>query len=551
MNRVDESRIHALIARLCDAELTVSEAEELSQLLNHDPQAIQEYVDLTAIEFHLHRKMWVPLQTSVVSEHQLHQILSASEQSNSPDPRNSILFRHRKSLFLAIAASLVIACGLLLQSYRVDSVFVARITDQIDCSWGESRWGKPHLSDLQEGRVVEFELGLMSVEFGRGAEVVLEGPVRFEVLDNNRGYLKYGKLTANVPRQATGFSIEMPLAEAIDLGTRFGAYVSSQGDCEAHVFEGKVVVQSRRHGDSQKWQLGATQALRISEQELEPQQFAAQPEAFSDPTSLIEVAQTNVSPELSIPANRGLTLWLEASQRIQVDSKGQVNCWGDICQGDNTVADNAWQVDVNSRPQWIPNTIADRSTVRFNGSSCLVTSPFASGEDITVICVFRGQPQNIPSRRAGQVINFNGPPTLILEQSWANQFLGGVSSTGLDPVQNLSGRLEASLPRNVQPVVCGYTYSSTSNRSALYLNGELIGKSPAPVSSAIFSTKFIGKGNAPYNDFVGDIYEIMLFNTELSSEECIHISSELMVKYEIKEKEREPRVLSGLVPEDE
>ena len=100
MNLADESRIHALIARLCDAELTKAEAQELSQLLNHDPQAIQEYVDLTGIEFHLHRKMWVPLQTSAVSEHQLHRILSIGEQSNSQVLRNSILFRHRKSLFL-------------------------------------------------------------------------------------------------------------------------------------------------------------------------------------------------------------------------------------------------------------------------------------------------------------------------------------------------------------------------------------------------------------------------------------------------------------------
>jgi len=377
---------------------------------------------------------------------------------------------------------------------------------------------------------------------------VLEGPVRFEVIDNNRGYLRSGKLTANVPRQATGFSIEMPLAEAIDLGTSFGAYVNSQGDCETHVFEGKVVVQSRRGGDSQQWQLGATQALRISKQELDPQQFAAQPAAFSNPTNLSAVAQNNVSPEVSLPANRGLTLWLEASQRIQVDSAGRLTCWGDISHGDNTVADNAWQLDVNSRPQWIPNEIAGRPAVRFNGSSCLVTSPLASGEDITVMCVFHGQPQDFPNRRAGQLINFNGPPSLILEQSWDNQFLGGV---GLDPVQNLSGRLEVSLPSEERPIVCAYAYSSTTNRSALYVNGELVGKSLAPVSPAIFSTKFIGQASGQNHGFVGDIHEIMLFNSELSAEECIHISSDLMAKYGITQKDSEPRVLSGLVPEEE
>jgi hypothetical protein len=100
-------------------------------------------------------------------------------------------------------------------------------------------------------------------------------------------------------------------------------------------------------------------------------------------------------------------------------------------------------------------------------------------------------------------------------------------------------------------MVCGYTYSSTSNRSALYVNGELVGKSPATVSPAIFSTKFIGKANGRNNHFVGDVYEIMLFNSELSSEACIQISSDLMEKYGITEIDGEPRVLSGLVPGEE
>ncbi len=223
MNPADESRIHALIARLCDAEITEAEAEELSQLLNHNPEAIQEYIDLTAIEFHLRRKRWVPLHSSVEVEHQLHQILAVGEPSKSLVERKIPLPRHRKSLLLVVAASLAIASGLLLRSYQAESEFVARITDQIDSSWGESRWGMPRMNALEEGRVIEFELGLMSIEFGKGAELVLEGPVRFEVIDNNRGFLRRGKLTANVPPRATGFTIEMPLAVATDLGTRFGA----------------------------------------------------------------------------------------------------------------------------------------------------------------------------------------------------------------------------------------------------------------------------------------------------------------------------------------
>ena len=83
------------------------------------------------------------------------------------------------------------------------------------------------------------------------------------------------------------------------------------------------------------------------------------------------------------------------------------------------------------------------------------------------------------------------------------------------------------------------------------MNSEPIGEAQASVNPAILSTKYIGRANVEDDYFVGDIYEILHFNAELSSEECIHVSSDLMKKYGISEIEREPRVLSGLVPEED
>ena len=65
----------------------------------------------------------------------------------------------------------------------------------------------------------------------------------------NRGFLKKGRLTAEVPRPATGFVINTPLMNVVDLGTRFGLTVKFNGETEVHVMQG-VVEASRSKGIS-------------------------------------------------------------------------------------------------------------------------------------------------------------------------------------------------------------------------------------------------------------------------------------------------------------
>jgi hypothetical protein len=78
--------------------------------------------------------------------------------------------------------------------------------------------------------------------------VVLEGPARFELADPDRLVLWSGKLAADVPPRAVGFTIETPAGLIIDRGTRFGVNVSSNGLTETRVFQGRVDVRPAKGG---------------------------------------------------------------------------------------------------------------------------------------------------------------------------------------------------------------------------------------------------------------------------------------------------------------
>jgi len=51
-------------------------------------------------------------------------------------------------------------------------------------------------------------------------------------------------LTANVPSQAVGFTVQTPWATVVDYGTEFGLSTEQTNGVEVHVFEGNVGVDS-------------------------------------------------------------------------------------------------------------------------------------------------------------------------------------------------------------------------------------------------------------------------------------------------------------------
>lgn len=119
------------------------------------------------------------------------------------------------------------------------------------------------------GERLELAAGLVELTTPRGGRIVIEAPAMFRFESPQRLHVTRGRLTADIPATARGFTVVTPAGEAIDLGTRFGVDVPPTGDAEVHVFSGEVVARgvgttqtSLRDGDA--WSLGtaSTRDLR-------------------------------------------------------------------------------------------------------------------------------------------------------------------------------------------------------------------------------------------------------------------------------------------------
>jgi hypothetical protein len=127
--------------------------------------------------------------------------------------------------------------------------FAARIERSEGASWTGETAGKIREDGWLTTGVLNLDSGTALIAFNSGATAVVEGPAVLSIESANRMFLKSGKLTAEVPPPASGFTVNTPRFNAVDIGTRFGVSVESNGDSELHVMQGKVEV-SRASGNS-------------------------------------------------------------------------------------------------------------------------------------------------------------------------------------------------------------------------------------------------------------------------------------------------------------
>ncbi|QDT65136.1 FecR domain-containing protein [Calycomorphotria hydatis] len=100
---------------------------------------------------------------------------------------------------------------------------------------------------------------LVELKFQNGARVVLKGPAEAQVIHASRLYLKSGEVVVEAPPTAKNFTVELDGLDVVDLGTRFGVKLKSDGQSEVHVFDGKVELAS----ESGRQQLTRGQALEL------------------------------------------------------------------------------------------------------------------------------------------------------------------------------------------------------------------------------------------------------------------------------------------------
>jgi ferric-dicitrate binding protein FerR (iron transport regulator) len=160
--------------------------------------------------------------------------------------RTAWQFSLRKTAIIALAtaACLLVALMMRPEDTQPDSSHgqLATIVSEIDAllTNGESNWERAELvaGDYQLRR------GLLHLQFDGGVMVYVEAPAQFNVVSSKRLVLQHGRLSASVPPEGIGFTVDTPEAEVVDFGTEFSVDVES-GTSEVHVFDGLVRVQPR------------------------------------------------------------------------------------------------------------------------------------------------------------------------------------------------------------------------------------------------------------------------------------------------------------------
>lgn len=593
-----------LFSQFCDGVMTNEEARHLDQLLRNDESSKDQFIDylklhtdLSLLEGFTHTGKDTPLGMLLATllaedvtrlltdEVPTHSSLSSASRNQQGSLQGEYTvqtstfharirsvvdtMRWQSVWVLAASVACIVTLGTLLMftgerevptvAARNDNVdtrdslpreaadtvgAVGEITRKIDCVWDDDRWHVAQGPTLRRGQTVQLTKGLMELSLRSGATLLLEGPASLTIESEMLVFLHQGKASATVPESAHGFTIRTPTCESIDLGTEFGLKVDPAGNSELHVFDGEVLAQKlgrfgRKVGDELQLDAGMASRFDRSTDETVTSSIPFSLESFS------KLAFSNEAKSVQKPpVTKELVLWLSAQLSIQRDEQGRVAAWGDVLAGDNKESNNAWQVDQNRRPTWESSAINGHPAIRFDGQSFLVTEPFRTGEDQTVLVVFQpssGQPTSKPPEGYGyQILNSYGPPNVVIERQPNYGLVSRVFAGYHDGTYESVGQIRSrEIVREGRSYVCSYTYSASNNLAELRLNDVVQGREPAPIPARVEKPRIIGRHPAGSGYFYGDIAELMIYSCALSERELQTMSTHLMAKYNINREEHE------------
>ena len=153
-----------------------------------------------------------------------------------------------------------------------------------------------HEGDSVGPGILELD-GYVSLEFYKGARLTVAGPAKLELVDPQRVICHFGKIRANVPAVARGFTVVTAESEIVDLGTEFAMEVGPTGQTEVHVFDGEVEAYDAERSPDSKTLLTAGLAMKIKNAD-DWEAIPAQAERFDDLTHIDQLSDDEDAQKL-------------------------------------------------------------------------------------------------------------------------------------------------------------------------------------------------------------------------------------------------------------
>lgn len=243
------------------------EVVRLDQLLSDCPDAVKVYAELALLAADLHD---IHGQTVHVLPLPIASI---------PSKPHAILV-----LFAIAAAAAIIVIGLFRAAPAARpprGAVVATVTRAFDTNFDYGGVDGTAIGSGDDIHVGQYSLttGIVELTYSNGAVVIVEAPAEFTLESTMLLSLSSGDLSARIPEQGLGFTVDTEAAKVVDLGTEFSVRATRQSS-EIHVFEGEVVVESKAEVDAQPMHLFKGQASRVDTRNGTSVGIDAKPEEF-------------------------------------------------------------------------------------------------------------------------------------------------------------------------------------------------------------------------------------------------------------------------------
>jgi hypothetical protein len=280
----------------------------------------------------------VRLQSSLQDEHPTGAPFTRSSRTTPPTSRLPVALTYAG---VAAAAALLVVLGQLTQrvlyptsqsapSQVVQSAPdpVATVANSLEAAWASANLPAAAGTPLEPGSYSLLR-GVVEVKFGGGATLLVEGPADFELISRERAKLNSGRVVANVPKEAVGFTLISDAAAFVDLGTEFGVEIGLDGKTTVTVLEGEVALVRDKgiaSGRSETLQVGAARTISS-----DGQRVSSVP--FEESYFIRKIPPT--SADLAILQSRPLAYWPlnEPSGVTEVADHGRLGSTGSVGAG--------------------------------------------------------------------------------------------------------------------------------------------------------------------------------------------------------------------------
>ena len=274
------SEFERLLSGFIDDTLTDEERQRLAELIQSNSEYRSRYLDYCSMHATL---AW---EHGVLGGKEIPEVTQGADEAVIPFPQERVSRSWRRSLSWAASIGALLAIfwqGVLPEVKRSQWQANESIGSIVRKSGGQLSVTGSRIR-LEQGdsvKVGEYELtdGLAQFELENEVQIFVEAPARFRVDSAWLVSLYEGRLSANVPPEGVGFTVETPSAQVIDHGTEFGVEVDSNQRSEVHVFEGEVEIKAR---DTvvKPVRLLTDQATRVDTDSGESSGIAIAPERF-------------------------------------------------------------------------------------------------------------------------------------------------------------------------------------------------------------------------------------------------------------------------------